>query len=182
MKTLILALLAATSILQAQNKSLFITAVDFEQGKEISYKANLNEGKFLDDLSWAWSSRNACFPKTQMQKFSGKHILFTGILKPYSEIEVTIIPLNKKDNLSVYAYQIQTNEDFVVPNLPHCVACEADHKWDYKKKNRPKQKHIRKIDNIISLSNSYRVVIGVTGADNLDESEFIIIIKTKKVK
>jgi hypothetical protein len=182
MKYILSILVLFSGAIQAQNKSTFITAVDFEQGKEISYKANLNEGKLLDDLSWAWNSNNACFPKTQKHKFTGKHVLFTGIIPAYSDVEIIIIPTNKKDNLSIYAYQIQPNEDFVVPNLPHCITCEADHKWDYQKRNRPKQKHIRRIDNIISLSNSYRIVIGVAGADNLEESEFIIVIKTKKVK
>jgi len=163
--------------LQAQN---FISAVNLEIGKEISYKANLNEGKFLDDLSWAWSSQNACFPETQKHKFTGKHILFTGIIPAHSNVEVIVTPLNKKANLSVYAYQINLNEDFVVPNLPHCVSCEADHKWDYRKANKPRQKHIRKVSGITAINNSYRIVIGVAGADGLTEADFIITIRTKK--
>jgi len=181
MKYLLLILVSfqlLTTKAQAQEK--FITAIDFELNKEIDYKANLNEGKVLDDLSWAWSSQNACFPKTQKHKFTGKHVLFTGIIPPYSETTITVTPKDKKANFSVYAYQINLNEDFVVPNLPHCITCEADHKWDYRKKGRKKQKHIRTIDNLTAINNSYRLVIGVVGADRLEEGEFIITVKTEE--
>ena len=162
----------------AQVKESFINAVDFEIGKEISYEGNLNEGRFLGDLSWAWSSQNACFPKTQKNKFTGKHILFTGIIPAHSITTITLIPKNKKDNLSLYAYQINIGEDLVVPNLPHCITCEADHKWDYNKKGRKKQNHKRMVTNFTAINSSYRLIIGVTGADGLDEADFKIVIET----
>jgi len=178
MKKIVFLLLITSSPLWSQ--STFITAIDFELNKEIDYQANLNEGKYLDDLSWAWSSQNACFPKTQKHKFTGKHILFTGIIPPHSETTITITPKDKKANFSVYAYQINLNEDFVVPNLPHCITCEADHKWDYRKKGRKRQNHIRTIDNLTAIDNSYRLVIGVAGTDGLVEGAFIITVKTEE--
>ncbi len=162
-----------------QIQAQFLNAIDFEIGKEISYKANLNEGKFIDNLSWAWSSQNACFPETQKHKFTGKHILFTGIIPAHSNVEVMVTPTDKNANFSVYGYQINLNEDFVVPNLPHCITCEANHKWDYAKKHKPKQNHIRKISDFTAIDSSYRLVIGVTAADGLDQGEFIITIRTK---
>jgi len=181
MKIIVIILSFVAIQAQAQNKTSFINAIEFELGKEISYLANLNEGKYLDDLSWAWKSNNACFPKTQKLKFTGKHILFTGIMPAHSEVRITITPTDKRANFSVYAYQINTEEDFVVPNLPHCIACEADHKWDYKKRGRPNQDHTRKVEDFIAIDNSYRIVIGVTAANMLDEGEFVLKIETMKL-
>ena len=163
-----------------QIQAQFLSAINFEIGKEISYKANLNEGKFIDDLSWAWSSQNACFPETQKHKFTGKHILFTGIMPTHSNVEVIVTPADKNANFSVYGYQINLNDDFVVPNLPHCITCEADYKWDYAKKHKPKQNHIRKIRDFTAIDSSYRLVIGVTAANGLTEADFIISIITKE--
>jgi len=94
-----------------------------------------------------------------------------------SKITITIVPKDKTANFSVYAYQINENEDFLVPNLPHCIACEADHKWDYKKRGKT-QNHTRMVGPFISLQNTYRIVIAVTAANNLAEGEFTLIIKT----
>ena len=174
--TIIFVLLFGIKI-NAQSK--FVSAIQFEIGKESSYKANLNEGKFIDDLSWAWSSQNACFPETQKQKFTGKHVLFTGIIPAHSVTTVVVTPKNKNANFSVYAYQISENESYTVPDLPRCVSCEADHKWDYKKRGKT-QTHVRTITDFTAINNSYRLVIGVTGADGLATGEFEIKVITKK--
>ncbi len=163
----------------AQNEYVF--KVNFVKNKITSLEVNLSEGVFLDDLSWAWNSQNACFPETQKSKFTGKHLFFTGILSEKSKATITVIPKNKRKNLSLYAYQMPLNDTFLVPNLPHCIACEADHKNDYKKYGKPKQNHKRKVSNFIALDNSYRIVIGVTGADNLSVAEFILEIKTEEL-
>jgi len=164
---------------KAQVKESFINAIDFVVGKEIAYRANLNEGRFLTDLSWAWSSQNACFPKTQKSKFTGKHILFTGIIPAHSITKIIVIPKKRRANLSLYAYQINLTEDFVVPNLPHCISCEADSKWDYKKRNRT-QNHKRMVGDFTAINSSYRIVIGVTGAEGLSEADFILKVVTKE--
>lgn len=173
--TIIMALFLSLQI----NAQKFISAIKFEVGKELTYKANLNEGKFIEDLSWAWSSQNACFPKTQELKFTGKHVLFTGIIPAHSVTTVTITPKDKNANFSVYGYQISENDDYTVPNLPRCVSCEADHKWDYKKRGKT-QTHVRSITDFTTINNSYRLVIGVTGANKLSEGEFYITVKTEK--
>lgn len=175
---IVLALIPFIS-LKAQVKERFINAIDFEIGKEITYGGNLNEGHLLDDLSWAWSSQNACFPKTQMHKFTGNHILFTGIIPAHSITTIILTPKNKKANLSLYAYQINLKEDFVVPNLPHCITCEVDFKWDYKKRGK-KQNHQRIISDFTAIDSSYRIIIGVAGADGLTEADFTIQVITKK--
>lgn len=144
----------------------------------VSYVANLSEGNKLTDLSWAWNSSNACFPETQKQKYTGNHVFFTGIIPKYSEMTVTVIPTDKKANFSVYAYEIGVNSDNIVPNLPSCIRCEADHKWDRPWKGKT-QDHTRIVKNLVAINNPYRVVIGVTGADGLEEGAFTIKIEMK---
>ena len=145
---------------------------------EISYKANLNEGTLINDLSWAWSSQNACFPETQKKKFTGKHVFFTGVIPKYSEMEVTVIPTDKTKNFSVYAYEIGVDNMRLVPDLDRCIRCEADHKWDRPKRGKT-QDHTRTVTNLVAINRPYRVVIGVTGAEGLEEGDFTLQINMK---
>lgn len=123
---------------------------------------NLAKGRQIEDLSWASSSSVACFPATQNEKFRGNHLLYRTTLPAYSEIKITLVPLDKNANFSLYGYQLGVNNLSLVPNLASCVACEADHKWDYPKVGRT-QDHTRSIS-FNSLDNAYNITIGVAGA------------------
>lgn len=147
--------------------------------EDVSYSANLDQGVFMDDLSWAWDSSNACFPATQQEKFTGKHVLFTGIIPAYSEISVTVIPEDEDANFSIYAYEIGAENWAIVPELPSCIRCEADHKRERRFAGKPAQDHTRTVSNLIALKTPYRMVIGVTGADGLSEGDFTLVISTK---
>ena len=147
--------------------------------QEVSYKGNLNQGKKLDDLTWAWNSSNACFPATQKTKFTGNHVFFTGLIPKYSEITVTVIPKDPNANFSVYAYEVGANNMSIVPDLPRCIRCEADHKRERNFVGKAPQDHTRKVSNLVAINKPYRLVIGVTGADGLEEGEFTLVIATK---
>jgi len=88
MKLSILLLILLPLGVIAQNSALF--KIEPETNKVITYAANLSEGIYLKDLSWAWNSANACFPATQKSKFTGKHIFFTGILPAGTETTIII--------------------------------------------------------------------------------------------
>ncbi len=163
--------------MNAQNKPQ-IHEVTPVANKEVSYKGNLSEGVKINDLSWAWSSQNACFPETQKHKFTGNHVFFTGIIPAYSEITVTVIPKDKSKNFSIYAYQVGVNKMPIVPELKSCIRCEVDHKWDRNHANKT-QNYTRTVDNLVAINNPYRMIIGVTGADGLEEGEFTLVISTK---
>lgn len=140
---------------------------------------NLNQGAPMADLSWAWKSNVACFPETQKQKFTGNHVLYYTDLPAYSEMEVTVVPKDRNANFSIYAYQVgQVTDNKIVPNLTSCTRCEADHKWDYKKKGKT-QDHTRTVTNLLAIANPFQVVIGVVGADGLAEGEYELHIKLK---
>lgn len=145
---------------------------------EVFYKGDLSQGQPLDDLSWAWSSSNACFPETQKQKFTGNHVFFTGIIPKYSEMTVTVIPDDENANFSIYAYVIGVNKNDLVPNLPSCIRCEADHFWDRPKAGKS-QNHTRTVTDLLAINTPYRVVIGVTGANGLATGGFTLKVAMK---
>jgi hypothetical protein len=153
-----------------EQKPLKIYSAKVEKGKIMTYSGDLAEGCKIHDLSWASRSSTACFPATQNTKFRGNHIFFVTEIPPYSDMEITVIPDNKKDNMSIYAYQDGTTSNAYPPNLTSCVSCEAEHKWDYPKRGKT-QDHTRTV-RLNAIANSYRVVIGVAGAEGLTTGTF----------
>lgn len=176
MKYLIIILALIPMFTNAQPK---VYAIEPAPNQEVAYTGELSEGTILDDLSWAWNSSNACFPETQKSKFTGKHLFFTGIIPKYSEMTVTVVPDDPNANFSVYAYEIGANNNSLVPDLPRCIRCEADHKHERSFVGKPPQNHTRTVSNLVAINNPYRVVIGVTGADGLSEGAFTLVIATK---
>ncbi len=160
-----------------EQKPLKMYSAKSIKGKTVAYKGDLAEGVKIHDLRWASRSSVACFPATQNHKFTGNHIIFITEIPPHSEMDITVIPDDKSKNMSLYAYMVGTNNNAMVPNLTSCVTCEADHKWDYKKRGKT-QDHTRTV-HLNAINNPYKVVIGVAGADGLTSGSFILKIDTK---
>ena len=163
-----------------EQAALKIYSAKSEKGKVITYTGDLAEGCKILDLSWAANSSVACFPGTQNTKYRGNHIFFVTEIPAYSDMLITLIPDDKKANMSLYAYQDGTTSDAYPPNLSRCVSCEADHKWDYPKKGKT-QDHTRSVS-LNSIQNSYRVVIGIAGADGLTTGTFKLKIQVTAKK
>ena len=159
-------------------KEVIATKINCEKNKITKIKGDLKNGVIINDLSWAWSSSNACFPETQKKKFMGNHVLYVTDLPKYSEMEVTVVPDNKNADFSIYAYEIGANSDRIVPNLPSCIRCEVDHKWDYPKKGKT-QDHSRTVKHLVAINNPYKVVIGVVGANGLQKGGYTLKINLK---
>ncbi|MEM6722807.1 MAG: hypothetical protein AAF598_02155 [Bacteroidota bacterium] len=156
-----------------------VTPLEVAPNSTIEVKGDLKDGNIIEDLSWAWSSSNACFPETQKQKFTGNHVLYTTDLPKYSEMEIRVIPDDPKANFSLYAYEVGAAGDLaVVPDLPRCIRCEVDHKWDRPKRGKT-QDHTRVVTDILAINNPYRVVIGVVGAEGLLEGGFTLEVNLK---
>ncbi len=161
---------------QSQN----ITWLKIGAGDVFSVQGNLADGALMSDISWAWNSAVACFPQTQERKFSGHHVLYALDLPSFSEMEIWVTPENEDANFSLYAYQVGTiTPGNTVPNLSSCIRCEADHKWDYKKRGQT-QNHTRRVQDILALNNPYQVVIGVVGAEGLQTGAYTLYLKMKK--
>lgn len=159
---------------QAQVRTI---PVSVRKNSVTTLKGNLERGVVINDLSWAWRSSVACFPGTQKKKFTGNHVLYTTGIPPYSEMEITVVPDDKNADFSIYAYQVGTRSNAIVPKLYSCVSCEAEHKWDYKKRGRT-QDHTRTVK-LNAIRNPYKVVIGVVGANGLKRGGYKLRIKLK---
>ena len=176
MKKQLLMLLFLPLMALAQERT--VTEIELVPNETVSVEGNLSEGEKMEDLSWAWQSNNACLPATQYHKFTGNHVLYTGIIPTHSELEITVIPKDENANFSVYAYQVGVNNSDLPPKLYSCVRCEVDHKWDRNWKGKT-QDHTRTVKHILALGRSYRFVIGVVGAEELEEGDFTLQIHTK---
>jgi hypothetical protein len=160
-----------------EQKPLKIYTAKSEKGKILSYKGDLKDGVKINDLSWASKSSVACFPATQNSKFTGNHIIFTTEIPANSVMDITVVPDDVNANMSIYAYQVGLTNTAMVPELSSCMACEAEHKWDYPKKGKT-QDHTRTVS-LNTLNNPYKVVIGVVGADGLTTGSFTLKIKVE---
>lgn len=153
--------------LQAQPEVSWIESVP---NGTATVTGDLAEGAVLPDLSWAWSSQNACFVAAQQRKFSGRHVLYQTRLPARAEMTVRVTPDDPQANFSLYAYS--GSGEYIVPNLPRCVSCEADYKWDYKYRGKT-QDHSRSVS-LRAVQNPYVVTIGVAGADGLSSGAYIL--------
>jgi hypothetical protein len=161
--------------------ALFFTTIAFSQkkwsvpaspNKAALYKGDLADGAVIEDLSWASTSSNACWPATENTYFRGNHVFFVSSIPPNAELTVTVIPDDVNTNLSIYGFQLGTNTTNFPPDISSCVACESERKWDRPKVGKT-QDHTRSIY-FNSTTDSYRVVIGVAGADGLKTGTFNI--------
>lgn len=139
-----------------------VIAIDAKPNAITEVTGDLSKGKLIEDLRWASTSSNACFPATQNSKFRGNHVIHGFSIPPYSEVIIKLIPKDKSQNFSLYGYQVGTTNFSVVPDLASCVSCEADHKWDRPHRGET-QDHTRSIF-FNSIQNPYNIFIGVAGA------------------
>ncbi len=144
-----------------------------EKGKVLIYKDDIKNGVVIPDLSWAWNSSVACFPETQKENYTGKHILFKTEISKYSIMSITLIPTNPTAKLSLYGYQVGLTNESVVPKLYSCVSCEADNNQMGKATNN--QRSI----SFTAINHPYKIMIGVAGATGLKEGKFTLKIELK---
>ena len=144
-----------------------------EINKSISFKDNIKNGVLIKDLSWAWNSAVACFPETQKNSFTGKHILFQTQIPPKSEMTITLTPSKRTTKLSLYGYQIGVNSTAIVPNLQSCVSCEADNNQSKRATNNQRSISFR------AVNRPYKIMIGIAGENGLTEGDFTFNISVK---
>lgn len=153
--------------------------VEVQPNAVTEVQGDLLTGTIMEDLSWAWNSSIACFVAPRRNRFTGNHVLYSCDLPKYTEYEITVIPEDKNANFSIYAYQIgQVSASNTVPNLQRCIRCEADFKWEYKRRGKT-QDHTRTVKDILAINNPYQVVIGVVGAEGLTSGAYTLKIISK---
>lgn len=155
-----------------------VTVVESKSNDSVTVSGDLSSGALMEDISWAANSSNACFVATQNTKYRGNHVLFATSLPPRSIMTITVTPTDAEGNLSIYGYMLGATEYRVVPNLPSCITCEADFKWDRPVKNRV-QTSERKIEFQNPTQNTYNIVIGVAAPKDITSGQFNLKVKLK---
>lgn len=167
--------LLSASVLAKNPAEVFnITA---KKDKTITVQSSLAKGAKVKNPDWAWRSENACYPQTQATKFAGHHVFFQTQIPAHAEMKISLIPNNKQQNLSLYAYAIATNRFYLPPKLPGAVSCEADYKQDRKRVGK-KQDHTRSV-RLKTIRNPYKVIIGVTGPAEAVSGDFRLKVTTR---
>lgn len=155
-----------------------VTVVASKGNDSVTVSGDLAKGKIIDDLSWASSSSNACFVGTQNTKFRGNHVFFATTIPPHSIMWVTVKPTDDAGDLSMYAYMSGMNEHYLVPNLPSCITCEADFKWD-----RPWKGKVQTSERMVEFNNPtngpYSILIGVSAPQGVTTGQFNLKIKVQ---
>ena len=155
-----------------------VSTVELVGNTTSTVQGSLKNGVILKSLAWAWMSSNACFPGTQATKFTGNHVLYVTELPPHSIMTITLKPKNDSTNLSLYGYQIGREKVILPEDLQYCVTCEADHERQYLRRGETRTS--TRTMRFNAIGNSYKVVVGVAGANNLTEGDFTLEITLKQ--
>jgi hypothetical protein len=155
-----------------------VTTIESKANDSVIVSGDLANGALMEDLSWAANSSNACFPATQNLKFRGNHVLYATSIPPRAILTISVAPADANGDLSIYGYMMGNTEYRVVPNLPSCISCEADHKWDGKWKGKV-QTSERKIEFQNPTQNTYNIVIGVSAPKDITSGKFNLKLKLK---
>lgn len=151
--------------------------IEARQGESLTYELDLDQGAPLSSLDWAWSSQNACFVEPRAEFFTGNNVFFKTEIPKYSTMVIRLIPKDKSQNMSLYAYS--GGHGALPPELPSCVSCEADFHSDRQYVGRPKQDHTRSVE-LRAVTRPYPVTIGVVGANGLDAGAFYLEVTVTK--
>ncbi len=153
-----------------------VTIIASKGNETVSANGDLAKGKIIEDLSWASSSSNACFPATQNLKYRGNHVFFATTIPARSIMKVTVVPDDESANMSLYAYMMGGTSFDMVPDLARCITCEADQKWDRPWKGKT-QDHTRWVEFNNPTQNTYNIFIGVAGPKDVTTGKFKVEIK-----
>ncbi|WCL50101.1 hypothetical protein [Leptospira sp. GIMC2001] len=155
-----------------------VTFLKSEKGKSIVVSGNLKTGSILEDLDWAASSSMACWPGSLRDfEFQGNQVYYWTDLPKKSTLVITVKPKNTKDRINLYAYS-GFDPKYIVPNVPGAVSCEASYPQyvgspDLSKPSEPQSVELR------AVGNPYRVFIAVSGAKNVTEADYDLILEWK---
>lgn len=154
-----------------------VTTFEVEKSKTVQVSGSFETGRVIDNLSWAWDAGIACFPGTQGAKYQGRHVFFATRIPERSIMNITVIPDDPRQNISIYVLEMGISSFHLPPSLPSVVSCEASHKWDYPKAGRT-QNHTRSVK-LNAIQNPYNVLIGVTGPANTAKGSFTVEVTTR---
>ncbi|TGL62239.1 hypothetical protein EHQ58_03275 [Leptospira ognonensis] len=154
-----------------------VTFIKSEKRKSVSLMGNLKTGAILEDLEWAESSSMACWPGIRNIEFEGNQVYYWTDLPKKSTLVITVKPKDPKKRINLFAFS-GFEPKYIPPNIYGAVSCEASHpSWigqpDFTKPSEPQSVELR------AVGNPYRVFIGVSGARDVVEGDYELIVEVK---
>ncbi|MDZ4726005.1 MAG: hypothetical protein SH817_07600 [Leptospira sp.] len=154
-----------------------VTFIKSEKKKSVTINGNLKTGAIMEDLEWAESSSMACWPGIRNIEFEGNQVFYWTDLPKKSTMVITVKPKDPSKRINLYAFS-GFEPKYIPPNVHGAVSCEASHPtWigqpDFSKPNVPQSIELR------AVGNPYRVFISVTGAKDVIEGDYELIVEVK---
>lgn len=158
----------AASVQAAEPKA---KGISVSSGKLSSTKSKLGKGSIID-LGFAAKSSMACWPAPKNVHFSGSHVFFTTSLPAKSVMKIKAIPGRPDLDISLYAYQVGTDNKTLPPAISSVTACEAS--YGSNSISAPYNPGATENVELNATTNPYNVVIGVAGAQGLKDGDFTL--------
>jgi hypothetical protein len=154
-----------------------VVFVKSEKKKTITLSGNLRTGAILEDLEWAESSSMACWPGIRNVEFEGNQVYYWTDLPKKSTMIITVKPKDPKKRINLFAFS-GFDPKYIPPKVYGAVSCEASHpSWigqpDFSKPSEPQSVELR------AVGNPYRVFIGVSGAKDVTDGDYELLIEVK---
>ena len=142
-------------------------------------KGRLEEGKKLPSLEWAANSSVACFPMTRASEFTGSHVFYSLLLPANSTLRVSVRATNSKDRINVYGLRFAAGT-VQLPPIERCGSAEASYAIYVGDLAPGLKKEEERAIEFMTVRNPFTIVIGVAGANGLEEGEFQLEVNLKK--
>jgi len=132
---------------------------------DTDWESDLNEGASIE-LSFA--QEVFCWPGNEDANFDGAHVFFEVIQEVEHNITVVATP-EKGLDISLYILQMGPDTTSIPPDLTEASAIVCEASYDQQDDHNPGAS-----ESVFQMGwdQSYRVVIGVAGADNVTSGQF----------
>ncbi|MGI8543320.1 MAG: hypothetical protein ACR2MD_07535 [Aridibacter sp.] len=144
---------------------------------------NLSDGVRILNLRWAERSSVACFPGTRFEMFNGNHVLYRMTMPAQAVMTITVVPKEgKRINLYALRQGMNPRSQQVPPDVTSAISCEAKYPI-YADVSR--NRRVKNVDDgtrtieYISINSPYSILIGVAGANGLNEGAFDLKVEFK---
>ena len=131
----------------------------------VSHEHNLSEGSSID---LAFAEQIYCFPATENANFNGNHVFIEHTQQDNENVTIVVNP-EKGVDVSLYVIQMDVDSTDLPPNITGGggVSCESAY-------DQVADSNAGEPEGLVmtAWTDSYRLIIGVAGANNLESGAF----------